>query len=79
MFPSLRNSMTTRSSPAICNEISAQYGMTGSRGLTDTTTGVRGSSQVEGINVALHARWLDTTLLHPLDQEFGIVNSLRAG
>jgi hypothetical protein len=47
--------------------------------LTDTTTGMGRSTEVERINVTLHTSRLDSTLLHPLDQEFRIVDSLRTG
>lgn len=40
---------------------------------------MRGSSQVESIDVTLHAGRLNTALLHPLDQELGVVDSLSAG
>jgi hypothetical protein len=46
-------------------------------GLTDTTAGMRRSTEVERINVTLHTRRLDTALLHPLDQEFRIMDTLR--
>lgn len=38
-----------------------------------------GSSEVKRIDVALHTGGLDTALIHPLDQELGIMDSLRAG
>jgi hypothetical protein len=70
--------MTTRSRPVTTSyQFETQIDKT--LRLTDTTTSVRGSSQVESINVTLHARWLNTTLLHPLDQELGVVDSLSAG
>lgn len=47
--------------------------------LTDTTTGMGRSTEVERINVTLHTSRLDATLLHPLDQEFRVVDSLRTG
>lgn len=72
--------MTTRSRPVNGGVISDGVDKVKRKGrrLTDTTTGVRGSTEVKRIDITLHASRLNPALLHPLNQELRIMDSLRA-
>jgi hypothetical protein len=80
MSLSFKNSMTTRSRPALFSRLSSVNISTYTNGgLTDPTATVGRATQSECIDVSLHGRWVDASLFHAFNEERRLVNALAAG